>query len=137
MMGKALQLAHKSISTKVADDVRPAVQGLSTPGGTRAAKGITPRATQRSAAIAFSRAKARQPLWASILGANVHPVFGRPFPVSKMKRRLWRPHLGARWKPAQLYGAGPVIERATQTYAADEYLDAVVDGLRAAFPGAN
>lgn len=135
-LGKAIQRAHKTISTKVANEVRPAVQRLPSPGGTRAVRGITPRATQKHAQIAFSRAQARKPLWANILGAYVHPVFGRRFPVKKMKRRIWQPHLGSHWQPEQLYGAGPVLKHARDTFAADEYLDAFTDALREAFPGA-
>lgn len=133
---KTLQQAHKLISTRVVEKARPAVAGLSSPGGARGARGITPRATQKDARIAFSQARARKPLLANILGANTHPVFGRYRSVSTFDRRIWQPHLGAKWQPTELYGIGPILEKAVDDWGADEYLDAFIDAARVAFPGA-
>ncbi len=41
-MGKAFQKANKKVSQKVADRGKSAVKGLSSPGGTIAARGYTP-----------------------------------------------------------------------------------------------
>lgn len=133
---RTLQVANKAIAKRAVDRVRPAVASLPSPGGNRAAKGITARGTQKHAVVAFSRARSRQPLTATILGAHVHPVFGRPYPVAKMRRRLWQPHLGARWSPEDLYGAGPVLVKIADEFSVDEYLEAFLDALGVAFPGA-
>lgn len=133
-LSKTLQVANKKIASRAVGLVKPAVAGLPSPGGSRAAGGITPRATQKSAEIAFSRADRSKPLMATILGANWHPVFGRFVQVDSMSRRLWRPHLGASWTPAQLYGVGPVLEQIHRGFAMDEYREAVSDAIKEAFP---
>lgn len=134
-LSKTLQIAHKKISTEVVAKVKPAVSRLPSPGGSKAVRGITPRATQKSAEIAFSGAARNKPLMASILGSEVHPVYGRYYAVDSMKRRLWRPHLGNSWKPEDLYGVGPVLEEAQKTFIYDEYLDAVLEAMDRSFAG--
>ena len=133
-LAKTLQVAHKKVSTKATDQVRPAVTGLGAPGSHRVGRGITPRATQTRARIAFSSAARTRPLVAHILGADWHPVWGRFVPAASMRRRLWQPHLGNSWSWPQLYGAGPAIEEVANRFALDEYADAIMDSLAEAFP---
>lgn len=134
-LSKTLQKAHKKIATEVVAKVKPAVSGLSSPGGSRAVGGIRPRATQKSAEIAFLGSARNKPLMATILGSDVHPVYGRYYAADSMKRRLWKPHLGNSWQPQQLYGVGPVLEKAQKTFIYDEYVDAVLDAIQESFPG--
>lgn len=96
--------------------------------------GITPRATQKAAKIAFSQANRSKPLIASILGATWHPVWGNFVKVSSMKNRLWQQHLGSNWTYSQLYGAGPALVNIADTFALDEYSDAIMDAFAVAFP---
>lgn len=122
------------MATKAATSVKPAVQSLRSPGGSRSIRGITPRATQKAAKVAFSQADRSKPLLASILGANWHPVYGRFVQADSMSNRVWQPHLGSSWTPSQLYGAGPVFTLIADTFALDEYADAIMDAFGEAFP---
>lgn len=133
-LAKSLQVANKKIATKAVSKVKPAASALSSPGSHRIAGGITPRATQRSAKIAFSQAARSKPLLASILGANWHPVFGRLVKADSMSRRLWKPHLGTDWTPSDLYGVGPVFRNLADTFVLEEYADAIEKALSEAFP---
>jgi hypothetical protein len=71
---------------------------------------------------------------ASILGSDWHPVFGRFIPADRMRRRLWQPHLGASWSYDRLYGAGRAFVQVADTFALDEYADAIMDAFAEAFP---
>lgn len=133
-LAKTLQRAHKVISGRVVDRIKPAVTGLAAPGSHRIGRGITPRATQTRAKIAFSGANRTKPLFSHILGAEWHPVYGRFVPTREMRRPLWQAHLGARWHWTQLYGAGPAIRKQADTFVLDEYADAVMDAMSEAFP---
>ena len=133
-LAKTLQVAHKKVSTKATSQVRPAVGGLAAPGSSRTVGGITPRATQTRAKIAFSGAARSRPLVAHILGADWYPVFGRFVRASSMRRRLVQPHLGNSWSWSQLYGAGPALVEVANRFALDEYMDAVMDAMVEAFP---
>jgi hypothetical protein len=133
-LAKTLQVAHKKVSSRAVEGIRPAVGRLPSPGSGRTTGGITPRAGQKYARVAFSGATRSKPLHASILGANWHPVFGRFIKADRMRRRLWQPHLGATWSYDQLYGAGPVFTRIADTFALDEYADAIMDSFAEAFP---
>lgn len=133
-LAKALQKAHKKVATKATDRVRSAVSRLPSPGSGRTTRGITPRAGQKYARVAFSAANRTKPLLASILGADWHPVFGRFIPADEMRRRLWQPHLGGHWHYSDLYGAGREFIRIADTFALDEYADAIMDGFAEAFP---
>lgn len=132
-LSKQLQVANKTISTKLVPKLQGAVRSLPSPGGFRTGGGIRPRATQKSATIAFLGSQATKPLQASVLGSNVHPIFGRLVPASSMSRRLWRPHLGNSWTPEQLYGVGPIFRTTAEQFAPDEYLDAVIDAIEEGF----
>ena len=46
----------------------------------------------------------------------------------------WKRWVGTSWTPTELYGVGPVIQNAADGFVLDEYLDAVLDGLKYAFP---
>ena len=133
-LAKTLQKAHKNVSTRATDKVRTKVTALPSPGSHRVGRGITPRATQTRAKIAFSTAARTRPLVAHILGADWHPVWGRFVPASQMRRRLWQPHLGNSWSWPQLYGAGPALREVADKFALDEYADAVMDAMAEAFP---
>lgn len=133
-LAKQLTAAHKTVSSKVTDKVKPAVTRLPAPGSHRVAGGIRPRATQTRAKIAFSGAARSKPLFSHILGAEWHPIWGRWIPADRMRSRVWQPHLGARWHWGQLYGAGDAIRRSADSFVLDEYADAVMDSLAGAFP---
>jgi hypothetical protein len=133
-LAKTLQVAHKKVATRAVERVKPAVGRLPSPGSHRTTGGITPRATQKSAKVAFSQANRSKPLMASILGSDWHPVFGRFIPADRMRRRLWQPHLGASWSYDQLYGAGRAFVQVADTFALDEYADAIMDAFAEAFP---
>ena len=127
-MPKAFQKANKKVSERVVSRGKPAVRGLSSPGGSIAVGGIRPRARQNRATIAFLGSNPT--IRATIFGTRSHMVFGRRISGSGP----WRPWIGTTWTPEQLYGIGPVIKQTVDRFALDEYLGAVLDALGPAFP---
>ena len=125
---KALQKAHKKVATRTAEKGRPAVQGLSSPGGTIATRGIRGNASQKAARITLLGSNPT--VRANVFGARSHTVFGRRVPGSGP----WKPWIGNKWEPEQLYGLGPVIQDTADNFALDEYGDAIMDALKVAFP---
>lgn len=135
-LGKALQKANKKIATHAVGKIKPAVKGLSSPGGSKAVGGITARAGQKYAEVAFSRAKGKRPLIANILGANWHQLWGKKaIRTSEMKNPVWRPHMGTGWKASELYGAGPIFTAIHKSFQLDAYQDAIAESLKESFPG--
>lgn len=137
-LSKALQKAHKAIAQMAVDKIKPAVAGLPSPGGSRAVSGITPRATQKQATVAFSGAANKRPLKGTILGSNTHTLNWpnqrhKKVKTSSMRNRVWQPHLGNRWQPEQLYGAGPVFQQAKAGFIREEYLEGVLKAIRESF----
>lgn len=128
--GKAFGQANKRISEQVVSKAKPAVQGLSSPGGTIAARGIRPSAKQSAAVIRLNNTGSSPTLFANVFGTLSHTVFGRTIPGSGP----WKPWIGTTWKPEDLYGIGPVISDVADGFALDEYMDAVLDALAPAFP---
>ncbi len=126
--GKAFQKVNKKVSERVVSKGKPAVRGLSSPGGSIAAGGIRPRARQNRATIAFLGSNPT--IRATIFGTRSHMVFGRRISGSGP----WRPWIGKSWQPEQLYGIGPVIKTTMDGFALDEYMDSVLDALAPAFP---
>ena len=74
------------------------------------------------------RSTGNRPTIAAVLGANIHPVYGRKYPMSVLSRRVWRPHLGNAWKPEQLYGIGSVF-RDVPNEVAELWFDAVTEAM--------
>jgi hypothetical protein len=133
-LAKTLAAANKTVASRVAEKVKPAVRSLAAPASSRTSGGITGRATGRKGKLAFSQAKRSRPLVAHILGADWHMVHGRPVKADSMRSRVWQPHLGSRWSAGDLYGAGPVIVKAADSFIVDEYADAIMDAFAVAFP---
>jgi len=106
---------------------RPAVQRLSSPGGSVSVGGIRPSAKQKAAVIRLNNQRA---LFANVFGTKSHMVFGRRVAGSGP----FQPWLGNSWTPEDLYGIGPSIKDTMDGFALDEYLDAVLDALAVAFP---
>lgn len=132
-LSRALGKAHKSIANKTLAKVKPAVQGLPSPGGSKAIRGIKASGTQKEASIKFSKSPTR-PVMATILGSNWHTLWGkRTVPTSSMRNPVWKPHMGSSWTPASLYGAGPVFVAAHKTFVMDDYEKAIADTLRDSF----
>lgn len=126
-MGKAFGKANKKVSERVVAKGRPAVRGLSSPGGGVSVGGIRPSAKQSKAVIRLTNQNA---LFANVFGTLSHQVFGRTVSGSGP----FLPWIGNTWKPEDLHGIGPVIKDVADDFALDEYLDAVLDALRPAFP---
>ena len=126
-MGKAFGVANKKIGEKIAGKGKPAVVGLSSPGGSVSVGGIKPSAKQNKAVIRLTN---RNALFANVFGTQSHMVFGRRVSGSGP----FKPWIGRSWTPEQLYGIGPVIKTAADGFVLDDYLDAVLDALGPAFP---
>lgn len=125
---KALQQAHKKVAQRVAEKAKPAVKGLSSPGGSRAMSGIRGNATQKAARITLLGSNPT--IRANVFGTLSHTVFGRSVGGSGP----WKPWIGSSWTPEQLYGLGPVIKDTADGFALDEYADSILDAFKVAFP---
>lgn len=124
LLAKQLTGVHRTISTRIVSDAKGRVQGLPSPGGTRAMSGITARATQKSAGLALLASNPT--IRANVFGTLSHKAWGHH--VSG--RGPWQSWLGRSWTPDQLYGVGPAIEKAVEGFALDEYMEAVMDSFR-------
>ena len=127
-MGKAFGQANKKIGEKVVAQGGPAIRGLSSPGGSRAQSGLKASARQNAAVVQL--VGSNPTIRANVFGTLSHQVFGRNIPGSGP----WKPWIGNSWTPEDLYGIGPVIRDVADDFALDEYLDAVMDAIRPAFP---
>lgn len=127
-LAKTLQTANKRVSERVRDRARPAIQGLPSPGGSRAMSGLTARASQSKATVVLLGSNPT--IRANVFGTLSHKVWGRNVSGSGP----WKAWLGNSWTPEHLYGLGPAITEVVDGFALDEYADAVMDALAAAFP---
>ena len=127
-LAKTLQVANKKVSQKIVDQARPKIAGLPSPGGSRAAGGLTARATQTKATVVLLGSNPT--IRANVFGALSHVAWGH----RKSGRGPWKPWIGNTWQPEDLYGLGPAITQVVDGFALDEYADAWLDGLAAAFP---
>lgn len=124
----ALQKAHKKVAQRVAEKGKPAVKNLSSPGGSKAMSGIRGNATQKAARITLLGSNPT--IRANVFGTLSHTVFGRSVPG----RGPWKPWIGNKWQPEDLYGIGPVIKDVADNFALDEYADEIHDAFKVAFP---
>lgn len=127
-LAKTLQVANKRVAERVVQQARPAIQALPSPGGTKAQSGLRPRATQKSAKVVMLASN--KTLHANVFGTLSHTVFGKVTPG----HGPWLPWLGKSWHPEELYGLGPALREVADGFALDEYADAWMDALAAAFP---
>jgi hypothetical protein len=126
-LGRTLGQANKRAATVYADRAKVKIPN-DRASGRGLEKGIVARAAQRDIRMAI-RSTGSRPTIAAVLGANVHPVFGRRYPMRAMSgTRPWKPHLGSGWKPEQLYGIGPVFDDVPNEVA-ELWFDAVRDSL--------
>lgn len=125
--GKAFGKANKAVGEKVVSKGQPAVRALSSPGGAVSVSGIKSSAKQSKAVIRLTN---RNALFANVFGTLSHQVFGRTVSGSGP----FKPWIGTSWQPEDLYGIGPVIRDVADDFALDEYMDAVMDALKYAFP---
>lgn len=104
---KQIQVAHKGIAKKVADKAQSRMRSLpGVPSGiaAKAAKGIRPRAGQRSASIALLGSN---PVVRGVeFGAHILPVFGRRMSQSRFRRRVFPPWSGNQWNKDEGPAAG-------------------------------
>ena len=124
LLAKQLTGVHKTISSRIVSDARSRVQGLPSPGGSKAMSGITPRATQKSAGLALLASNPT--VRANVFGTLSHVAWGHRRPGSGP----WQAWIGRSWSPDQLYGVGPAIEEAVEGFALDEYMEAVMRSLK-------
>jgi hypothetical protein len=127
-LAKTLQVANKKVSEKVVSAGAPRIAGLSSPGGTKAMSGLRPRASQSKATVVLLGSNPT--IRANVFGTLSHKVFGRNVPG----RGPWLAWLGNSWHPEDLYGLGPALTEVADGFALDEYADAWLDALAAAFP---
>jgi hypothetical protein len=133
-MGKAFAKANRQVSDRIVDKGRPAIRSLPTPGGTKAAGGL--RASSRQNKVVVRLLGSNPTIRANVFGALSHGGA-----VTQTNPRgiypgsgPWKSWIGRSWTPEQLYGLGPAIKRTVDGFALDEYMDAVLDGLKEAFP---
>lgn len=134
---RLLGRAMKTAASVYSEDAKRSVSSAPGPGPKRSStkRLIGASGTQKGAAVKF-RSTNRGSAIAAVLGANVHPVFGRRRLQSTFRRPVWPyPHLGSGWKPEDLYGVGPVF-RLVPEKVFDEltaaYVEAVDGWLRKA-----
>jgi hypothetical protein len=127
-MGKAFGVANRKVSERVVSRAGPAVKGLSSPGGGLAQSGIKASSKQNAAVVRLLGSNPT--LFANVFGTLSHKVFGRNVSGSGP----WKPWLGRSWSPEDLHGIGPVIRDVADGFALDEYMDALLDAVSAAFP---
>lgn len=127
-LAKTLQAANKKVSERVVASAGPKVQGLRSPGGARAVPGIRPRASQTKATVVLLGSNPT--IRANVFGTLSHKVYGRNISGSGP----FLPWLGNSWQPEDLYGLGPALTETVDGFALDEYADAWMDALAAAFP---
>lgn len=127
-LGRVLSKANKTVSEKVVDKGRPRVTNLPTPGGTKAARGLTARATPKQASIALLGSNPT--IRASTMGAASYWAWGRHRPGPGP----WQGWLGQNWDPEDLYGVGDALTETVDKFAVDEYADAYLTALKGAFP---
>jgi hypothetical protein len=125
---KALQKANRTVSDKVVEQGRPAIVGLRSPGGARAASGLRARATQTKATVVMLGSNPT--IRANVFGTLSHKVYGRNVSGSGP----FLPWIGNTWTPEQLHGLGPAIRGVVDGFALEEYADAFMDALAVAFP---
>lgn len=126
--GKAFGQANKKVGDRIVEKGRPAIAGLPSPGGSRAQDGLRSSAKQSAAVIRLMGSNPT--IRANVFGAKSHMVWGRRISGSGP----WQPWLGNRWHPEQLYGLGPAIRDVADGFALDEYMDAVLEAVKPAFP---
>lgn len=90
--------------------------------------GLTARASQSKATVVLLGSNPT--IRANVFGTLSHKVWGRNVSGSGP----WKAWLGNSWTPEHLYGLGPAITEVVDGFALDEYADAVMDALAAAFP---
>jgi hypothetical protein len=127
-LAKALTKANKKVSEKVKAEAGPRIQGLPGPGGSKAVSGISARATATKATVVLLGSNPT--IRANVFGTLSHMVWGH----RKSGSRPFLPWLGQRWDPEELYGVGPALTQVVDGFALDEYADAYMEALRAAFP---
>ncbi len=128
-LSKTLRLTNKTVSDKVVTEGRPRIQGLRSPGGSIAQRGLTARATPTQATVVLLGSN--RTIRANVFGARSHWAWGH----KKRGPGPWQPWLGQSWNPEDLYGLGPALTQVDDRYAVKEYADAYVDALkRGAFP---
>jgi len=88
-------------------------------------KGVRVSGSQTGGSVVI-KSTPKRPTIAAVLGANVHPVFGRRYPRRVLGSGFpWRRHLGKSWRPEQLYGVGPVFENVAPQEIFDEFVRAL------------
>jgi hypothetical protein len=127
-LAKTLQVANKRVSERVVSKARPAIQGLRSPGGSRAQSGLRARASQTKATVVLLGSNPT--IRANVFGTLSHKVFGR----NVSGHGPFLPWLGDSWQPEQLYGLGPALTEVVDGFALDEYADSWMNALSAAFP---
>lgn len=128
--GKAFGKVHKQISERLAASARPRILALSSPGGTKAMSGVRGSAKQNAAVIRLMGSNPT--VRANVFGMGVH--WGGTPPKEYQGRGPWLPWVGTNWQPEDLHGLGPAITEVLDGYGLDQYMDAVLDALKPAFP---
>lgn len=137
VLSKKLQVAHKAISTDIAEKSKSRMAGLPGPRSSKAAQGIRPRGGQRSAQIALLGSN--EFVRAFEFGTRRHWLFGRPVAASSMSRRVFPPWKGNQWDagdgPARGvgYAVQPTIRENVEKIA-ETYTDRIEDAFAGAFP---
>ena len=136
-MAKKLQVAHKAISTDIAEKSRSRMAGLPGPRSSKAAQGIRPRGGQKSAQIALLGSN--EFVRAFEFGTRKHMVFGRPVAASSMRRRVFPPWQGNQWNAGEgpARGVGYAVQptiRENVNHVWDTYTDRLEDAFAGAFP---
>jgi hypothetical protein len=90
--------------------------------------GLRARASQSKATVVLLGSNPT--IRANVFGTLSHKVFGR----NVSGHGPFLPWLGNSWQPEQLHGLGPALTEVADGFALNEYADAWMDGLAAAFP---
>lgn len=134
---KSIQRAFKSIAEDASKKVQAGFRARG-PIGAKAAEGVRPRATSRTAKIALL---GTNPVIRGVnYGARVHPVFGRRMPQESFSRRVFPPwvgnqHTGPQANFGKGYVAEPILNAYTDTIATETIATEIMKAMKTAFPG--
>ncbi len=133
---RALQVAFKNIAVEASGQVQTAFRSHGRLGA-KAASGVRPRASQKSAKIALL---GTNPVIRGVeFGAKKHPVFGRFRAQSGFRRRVFpewvgNQHEGKGATFGKGYVATPALNAYVETLAPDRLMDEIYKAFKVAFP---
>lgn len=126
-LNRTMTAAFRGVAQVAKDDSQRALSSVKSELNLQRGVGSTARQTYAALKI---RSTSDRPTIAAVLGANIHPVYGRNYPARVLQgKRPWMQHLGASWQPEDLYVIGPVLTGRTMDEVVDIFWEAWTEAL--------